>query len=1013
VIRNNFSFVLFETGVRFMLKDLFRRQSLFRRAFSSSLRYFKGNNPASPSQAFKGLVQLSERLDKAEVTAAPPDDLLFYPKNFTIKPLFRPTHEEETRAELFRLKYEQAQQLGLKVKDLQIEQLQPKVKAGSFYKIANTDQVDSMLITASDEEVAIARTLFCMPIYAKDYREIIAVLKSYCVLLNVNTIKELVDVIPGGIVIYVIEHPRAIEEARTLLYLEHTYFDTQIKDADNFGYEEVYEKFLYPKVRVDINNKPITAHTQDFFVKAITSSYSNRILDIAMGILTQRLQKQGIDPEPFLRRTYVLNLIANPYNFVSSWRNNLDWRTSVLMHPMVDTVWGFHDIATRVLPKIDLFLTLFQLNDKNRICISEGQRQAIIIVPTTHIDYNQCVDAKGRPSLNQVAVNLLGHGLNQAVDTLQTQEPHFVAGVNKFFRGQITQQEFKRYRERVDHTYFYNSEKNIPLCDLVDPKQSPDLHPYALVENTIEDAHGHWDLYQLLSGQPLNEDPSWLNLRIIKNLEIRLKPNSAVNANEEEGEGAVPFTMEYETTMDYHPLDWLYSGQAHGEDVYIVVIGYLASFNIMKRSQELILKNPELSAKLLQLYHKLLSTSPAEIDAGSQRLVDIFNNNELFGIYNNTTPVVFKFLSDLPSDSKKYLSTLKPTDFKYMDTLHEIRKLHSYPSKSELKKIPVLPMLRYAGYAWGEESKLSRQFVNRFYRAHLPINEVVDACLPLIQIFAKAALELLKSTDINDVYCASINRYFMSNYTLKLRASIAAYYSYLQQYSLLSDPKVDPLIFSDSYFRAMRIVHHEDPKEKKERIEELKQTIKIVRRFPPPPAELSEEEKLQAFMQCFKNAKEIYYNEFIREKVEREANQRYEERRIASFMDSGLSRERIATLLQQLSKELALVDQEEAPKVNGPRGFIMPNVDKKAVLSIQFYLKHSLRKVPDWNKNTMRLLIMRELHETDRNSININDVPREQYIDDETSDNDKDAESAIVEDKQVSKNFSATARKPK
>jgi len=38
------------------------------------------------------------------------------------------------------------------------------------------------------------------------------------------------------------------KEARTLLYLEHTYFDAELAhDASIFGCEDVFEKFFRPK----------------------------------------------------------------------------------------------------------------------------------------------------------------------------------------------------------------------------------------------------------------------------------------------------------------------------------------------------------------------------------------------------------------------------------------------------------------------------------------------------------------------------------------------------------------------------------------------------------------------------------------------------------------------------------------------------------------------------------------------------------------------------------------------
>ena len=35
-----------------------------------------------------------------------------------------------------------------------------------------------------------------------------------------------------------------------------------------------------------------------------------------MGMLTEYLQKEKIDPVPYLRKIYTLSLIANPYNFL-------------------------------------------------------------------------------------------------------------------------------------------------------------------------------------------------------------------------------------------------------------------------------------------------------------------------------------------------------------------------------------------------------------------------------------------------------------------------------------------------------------------------------------------------------------------------------------------------------------------------------------------------------------------------------------------------------------------------
>ena len=200
-----------------MLRKFLEQKQLLRRAFSSSLYRFNGQNQTPPTPAFKQLVQLSGRLDKTSISSAPPDPLFFYPRYFMFSSLFRPTHAKEAREQIRRLKYERAQQLKIEPKQLHLETLQKIIKPGSFYKINTSNKSGGALIAASDEEVARASTLLGMPIFAYEEKEIIPVLKSYCRLLNIKTIQELDTTIPGGVVVYAIQHERDLEEARTLL----------------------------------------------------------------------------------------------------------------------------------------------------------------------------------------------------------------------------------------------------------------------------------------------------------------------------------------------------------------------------------------------------------------------------------------------------------------------------------------------------------------------------------------------------------------------------------------------------------------------------------------------------------------------------------------------------------------------------------------------------------------------------------------------------------------------------
>jgi len=258
-------------------------------------------------------------------------------------------------------------------------------------------------------------------------------------------------------------------------------------------------------------------------------------------------------------------------------------------------------------------------------------------------------------------------------------------------------------------------------------------------------------------------------------------------------------------------------------------------------------------------------------------------------------------------------------------------------------------------------------------------------------IFASAALEVIKSAEINDVYCASIGKNYTNNAALKLRASIVEYYTYFRQHSMLPESKNAPLVLSDSFLRALGKMDLEDLKQRKERIAELKEIIKIIRRFPPLADEISEEEKLVIFMKSFKDAEKIYYKEFIEPKL----IQAHKERQIDRFMDRGYSREYVRESLEWLEKNLPIfLEKEKASGVNYTAIQI-------AARRIEFYEIYSF--IPKHaNDHELHLLIGTELLEMSlKDSLNFNSLPRCQFHDDHahldvSAEGDDSKESELV-----------------
>lgn len=655
---------------------------------------------------------------------------------------------------------------------------------GEFFTPITTTDCGDLITPATLKSVANATMLMGCPIYvsAKNHTGIKSVISKYCTLLGLKNFSELQSSIPNGVVVYTYSHSRLVEELRTVDFLRRSDKIAPMSAWD-FGYHEIYEFFIKPKLFRDGNIVP----PEEFKVNFITGSYSNRIIDIAMGMVASVLTEMGVDPEKYLSQCYALNLIANPYNFSSSWKNATDWRKPVLHYMPTDVVWNFTDIATRVKPEHDLLLTQLPMSDNNRILLKDSDRQAIIVVPSIRNNFEDLSDAEIGPAI-------LGHDLLSAIEAICTEEKEFIDSFRKYIFGKLSIADFGHQSINPEYTYLFDPTVGIALGEIIN------VTPMEIVRSSMLSPILYIDLFAIICRIPFVNNPAALNNKIVAELKAR------------------KLEITEDQMLFWESYDWLMSFDEYRS----AALNVIQTYEITKTILEMAPKTDDVIAPKAgdtTLFNHFAS--------GFVRL--FYENNELIdqpdrvsfleylkdeNYFQPDEVAVLEKSEDMPLEFYKatnrwnsyVLETISQREKAYIDFLNikpYTKNAYSYDSKSIIDV--GYAMFKFSGSGpfsedWDDmlRRKLGeyRQILDNDRRLrdldvfdvskklNAPVqlsSEIVLYKYSLLRILYHAAHDLLLKRTIDEQYCSIVFEPYTLTTSLKARAANLVYKNYLKE----------------------------------------------------------------------------------------------------------------------------------------------------------------------------------------------------------------------------------------
>lgn len=728
--------------------------------FQLRRNYFSTTSTIKPSKAFIALQEFERQVNTEEPFISRVEYIKkgFHPSYFLFANHIRPDIINQTKNKLQFYKSEILNSLNKDLPDS--KKFSFDIKPGTFYIPYTTQHGINAIKKASDQQIANARCLLALPIFARKEEEILEIITQYRYLLKFANNAEMQQRIPKGVIVYAADnHPRLIEELRTLEYLEQSDMDSI--SPWELGYNDVYKKFIEPKL-ITLNG---LTDPKNFIVNMITSSYTNRLFDQLMGMIHETVLIHKKDPSLYLKNCYGFHLIANPYNFNKIWMQANDWRSNVIKHVSSDIIWNFSDIATRIKPEHELLLSHFRKFDNNIIRLASTQRQAAIIVTPIRQTYENL-------SPFQTSAALLGHDLSSSIEYLHKQIPELPQALRAYLTNEATKTEFDIKRQ-LDYTYSFDVLTGIPINHLLHQNE---INLESLIFLPVKSPYFLYDVYSATHDFSIIDTPCYFSERIM-------------DKNIEDIEKREKFNEWNEIHLCCNPLEWFSIADKNKFDIAksVLVEHYLAS-----TIKSLLEKNPMKKKHLQKFFEACLDMNNWDFSYDEKNKRSFIY--EILNLGPENKPLsLFKMYSEIIQDEKLIKPYLREilsinsvfnTDF-YIWVMERMKKKISFLEKSAQQQPEFIKLFEF------KEERNKQLAGNRISHFKLllrithikPCDNFTEGKKILWECMKEAIKILLKSGEMTPAYCAILRDNFAYTVGIKLRAANLSYTKYIKYFS--------------------------------------------------------------------------------------------------------------------------------------------------------------------------------------------------------------------------------------